>query len=622
MGLEGYILYLAMIFAPGVGFGELLGLWRPNSFLVERFAMAFGLGLGVDTVVLMIRTSGLSIGGLSLVGIDFGTLYAIILFGILAFFLSILIRRKVFFPTKPTRSDFAIFAIMAVQVVILLLYFQKYPIFPAFTSDDFHSHVLLAEDLLSGIVQYNGAGGVDYYYPIGGILYGGVHYQLASSFQFVNGEDLIVAQKTMAILAVLSSPLIYLAAFKITASRKAAVITTLIYALSATVWFTTIFDSGLYADFFGILASLFLIVAIALTISEPKGVSSWIVLVIATINLYMSHYSSLTLLLAIILLPIIQIVIIKKNRWTEVRPYLISSIIILIPAIVGVILFPTLIQLLVSLRGAGGQASLSGSTTLSNFISRVPFLQYIDIQLNNDLAFIVLLILSTVYLYRALEIQKPMLSVPVVWFFSLWIAAGGGQDAWRFSIEALVPLTIMAGFAIASLIPNRQGEKDRRKIQNTISNSWKAIAVLVICVGPILIGSWAQTVVSDSLTNVNLSAQSQSDVYNAIYWLNQNTPANNSGYLSVSDWRFTYSDVLTGQVIDYANVTTTPEAAIQMANIDGDNYIIVTNVVTYQVPLNPSQYPWNYFPGPYAANVTLIYSNPDVKIYNVTNIVG
>jgi hypothetical protein len=30
----------------------------------------------------------------------------------------------------------------------------------------------------------------------------------------------------------------------------------------------------------------------------------------------------------------------------------------------------------------------------------------------------------------------------------------------------------------------------------------------------------------------------------------------------------------------------------------------------------------NYFPGSYAPNVTLIYSNPDVKIYNVTNIVG
>ena len=56
-----------MIFAPRVGFGELLGLWRSNGSLVERFAMAFGLG--VDTLVLMIRTSGVSLSGVSLVNL-------------------------------------------------------------------------------------------------------------------------------------------------------------------------------------------------------------------------------------------------------------------------------------------------------------------------------------------------------------------------------------------------------------------------------------------------------------------------------------------------------------------------------------------------------------------------
>jgi len=81
LGLEGYVLYLAIIFAPGVGFGELLGLRRSNGTLVERIAMAFGLGIGIDTVVLAIRTSGLTLGNLSLTGVDYGTLYFIILVG-------------------------------------------------------------------------------------------------------------------------------------------------------------------------------------------------------------------------------------------------------------------------------------------------------------------------------------------------------------------------------------------------------------------------------------------------------------------------------------------------------------------------------------------------------------
>ena len=79
MGLEGYVLYLAMIFARGVGFGELFGLWRSNGSLVERVAMAFGLGRGIDTVVLAIRTSGFSLGTISLSGVDYGTVYFIIL---------------------------------------------------------------------------------------------------------------------------------------------------------------------------------------------------------------------------------------------------------------------------------------------------------------------------------------------------------------------------------------------------------------------------------------------------------------------------------------------------------------------------------------------------------------
>ena len=62
-----------------MGFGELLGLWRSSGTLVERIAMAFGLGIGIDTLVLAIRTSGLSLGSLSLTGVDYGTRYFIIL---------------------------------------------------------------------------------------------------------------------------------------------------------------------------------------------------------------------------------------------------------------------------------------------------------------------------------------------------------------------------------------------------------------------------------------------------------------------------------------------------------------------------------------------------------------
>ena len=66
---------------------------------------------------------------------------------------------------------------------------------------------------------------------------------------------------TVAPLTVLSPLLFYLAAQRLFASVAVSTITAAVYSLSATIWFSSIFNSGLYANFFGILASLFLIVA-------------------------------------------------------------------------------------------------------------------------------------------------------------------------------------------------------------------------------------------------------------------------------------------------------------------------------------------------------------------------
>ena len=50
----GYFVYLLFIFLPGLGFGELLNLWRSDEGLMERVGLARGLGLAVVTVVLMV----------------------------------------------------------------------------------------------------------------------------------------------------------------------------------------------------------------------------------------------------------------------------------------------------------------------------------------------------------------------------------------------------------------------------------------------------------------------------------------------------------------------------------------------------------------------------------------
>src|ERR1700730_258965 len=195
--LGGYVLYLLEIFLPGIGFGELLRIWKKEDSLIERLGIYFGLGLAINTIVLTIRTS--KIAGLS--GIDSYTIYGIIVLGLAALAISI-VRRKTFQLPRPARADLIVGILVAIQVLMVVLYFAKYPIFPEYQSQDYSVHIQIAQALISGA------------YPSipGGILYYGIHYQLASGILLIGGEPLITVRYIMAILVVLSQFLFYAAA--------------------------------------------------------------------------------------------------------------------------------------------------------------------------------------------------------------------------------------------------------------------------------------------------------------------------------------------------------------------------------------------------------------------------
>jgi hypothetical protein len=167
----GYTLYLLAIFLPGLGVGELLGLWRKGLGLSSRFAIAFGLGLSIDTFVLLIRTSGLSILGATLLGVDLNTVYFLFSIGIISLVVSLILKRRFLFPVKPVFIDYALVAIIAIQAIMIFLFFERYPIFPAFDSGDFHAHIFEARDTIAGTISYQrgvtgGPTGIEgYYYP-------------------------------------------------------------------------------------------------------------------------------------------------------------------------------------------------------------------------------------------------------------------------------------------------------------------------------------------------------------------------------------------------------------------------------------------------------------------------
>lgn len=594
MGAFGYLLYLAFIFLPGMGLGELLSIWKEDGKLVDQIAYSFALGLCVDTTVLAVRTAGVTS---LLKGLDVWTVGGTIAFGLGALLVSGLLRKKISWWVRPDKLDLAFLAILLIQGLMVLLYFQKYPIFPEYESQDYIVHVQNTLALISGT----------YTTIPSGVLYNGIYFQLAPSLLLVGGSPLVTVRWTMALLTILSTLLFYLAAQKLFSSRTSGVIVGVVYALSGTIWFGSVYNSGLYPNFFGIMASLFLIVAFLDVGLFPRSVGSWTVLVIAVITAYFSHYSTITVLPAVILFPFIDYLVRKRLN----RPLLVGAGLAVLPGIVGVLAYPSVVSKFIGLTTA--VAGISGTTFLSGLLSSVPVLSYMALEVTYDLGFGVLVILVLFYLWRSATLKSPSLAIPIVWFVTLLIVSPFNVGAWRFSYEALVPFTLMASFAIFLLLP--KVEPRRRRRPRSSSAYWKVGLVLVIILVSVLAGSWGSMLVSDAATNTGLFAQNQSYVNESIFWLGANTPQNSS-YVSVSDWRFVYTSLLISRETTYSFVSE-PSTALKLAAQVNAQFIIVTNQVTESVPPVPSLFPWNNFPTESNSNLTLVYQNPDVRIYKI-----
>jgi hypothetical protein len=597
--LLGGLVYIAGIILPGLGIGEAIAVWKPQDSLVERFAKTLGLGLSIDAILLFLSTSGITVFGVRLIGVSIGTVYALSIGGLILIVASVAVRRAFRFPVRPTRIDLGVLLLMLIQTYMLFLYFQRFPIFPEYPSGDFLQYLHIAEDLASGAVTSGTTS----------ILYFGIHYQLAAAITAIGGEPLVTIRWTMAALAVLSTPIWFLAAKKLFGKTKVSLIIVTIYSLTATIWFGTIFNAGLYSNFYGILSTIFFL-SIICEVQAQEGRSRWwIPFVLSLGNLYLSHYSSLTVLPALVAVPIIA----RFLSPDQFKRYAAAATVPFLPALIIVPLYPGLVTSLLNIATqAGSGQALVGSTPLATALSSFPVIGFIATEVTDDIATAALFLFFLLYFYFLRNSREPRMFIAPIWFFSLVVAAPFNTTAWRFSFEAIVPLTLMAGYSIATLIPERVSQKKVRKTGKRWGQS-VVLAVIMILLAPVMIGSWGQNLVQTATSDTQSQALIQNEVYDAILWL-QNHTSTNSTYLSVSDWRFTYTNYMINRHAFY-RYTNSPSQGIEFAIAVGANYIIVTNYVTENIPPVAQYFPWNTFPG--GSNMTLVYDNPDVRIFHV-----
>jgi len=593
----GYALYILEIFLPGLGLGEVLSLWKREDSLAEKLGLAFGLGLAFDTLVLAVRTSGVSVLGENLRGVDLPTIYFILAAGSVALAVSWLRKKRLDVLGMPAWSDLAVALLTIILGTMAAMYFAKYPIFPAFASQDPGLYTGIAQGLVSGAVTS---------LP-GGVLYYGVHLQLASSLLLVGGEPLVAVQRTMGVLVVLSPLVVYAACRRIFASSRAGLVTVTIYVLSGTIWFDSVFDAGLYANFFGILASLFFVVAFLQVSQGIRSIRSWLVFSFALFMVYLSHYSSVTVFPALLILPLVAFALGGR----DVGRYLIPGVAALVPAAVALVAytnFPAILRL--ALSGPGAQ-TLLGHTTLSDALSALPVLGYIGLLISNDFAFVILLLLAGISVRSSIVSKKAPSLLPCMWLLSLLFVAPLNENAWRFSYEALVPLTIMAGYGISLVLPRRiTGSGKGQKLIVAL--------ILILLLSPMVVGSWGQREVTDALTDTGTWAKTEQEVYSAMYWLKNSTPAD-SRYLSVTDWRFLYTDLILGRATNYT-YTPEPSNGLTLANQDGDQFIVVAYYVTPPSNLSSNSFQqYTLFSYEYqgSPHLSLVFSNDDVRVFEV-----
>lgn len=586
----GFVAYLGAVFLPGLGLGELLGLWRANDDLGQRVALAFGLGLVADTVVLAIKTRGLGFLGTVARRIDPITVFSLLVAGLGLLLVSMVWRRKFVFLKRPEMNDLSLLIIVVMTALMVVLYLQKFPIFPEFQSGDYSQHVIYVEKLLDG-TRLSG---------FGGLLYFGVEYQLAMADAMVGGQALVTIRQAMAILVILSPLLVYLVSSELFRNKWAALASTAVYSISSTVWFISVFDSGLYANFFGVLISIFFVTAFSMLVSSKRRVL-WIVFLLALFAAYFSHYSTLTVMPSLLVLVLVQ----YKRARSEVMTYFYPAAISIGPVLIGALAYPTLTATLLGyVSNAGG--TISGSTTVSNLLSFDPVLRYMAVEALNDWGFVLLLALGVCYTYGCLKSKNTLLLIFPLWFLSLVLFAPLNIGAWRFSYEALVPLTLMSGFGIYAVV--RYLFARRVPVARVLKP-----ALVALLLATIFYGSWGQNVVVGSLSNPGVSATQQRDVYNAIYWLKNNTPIN-STYLSVTDWRLTYTNLLIGRPTFYKYFSDQNQTMDYAKGI-GAEYVLITRQVTLPVPPLQAYFPWYSFQN--ESGFTQIYSNGDVRIYQV-----
>lgn len=598
--LLGYVEFLLLLFLPGMAFMEIFQLGGDYSF-AERLGLCFGLSMAVDVLVLAFRTSGVLIGSQLMVGIFPGTLELMLGASVVALAAPVILRRRFTLWVKPERLDLYVLGLVLAQALLVVAHFYKYPIFPQFSSVDFTQHVEITASLQSGQTTM---------FP-GGILYYGAHLLMASLVALSGDIVLVATQYAMGIIAVLSPLLVFVAVGSLVRSKRVGLVATLLYVSTGFVWFGSVFNAGLYANFYGILSILLLFAIVPAVLKQPRSTGVWVALALAVGSGYFSHYSYVTVIPALLALPVAIFVLERKVS----LPAVAISAVVVVPGAVGAVLKPDLVTLLIQFVTASGGANITGNTFLTKYLAWWPVLRYVVAEVTDDLGAVVTLALAALGVYIVFRSKNPLAWVLVVWLLAILVVAPFSETAWRFSYMALVPLLILAAVGFDRLIPEQVDRRLRQRskvVGRREERRWRLGALALVFL-MLFVDSWSWQLLADAATDGGASNQTQHGILLAMSWMDANTPPN-ANVASITDSDFDYYQLVYGRESGFAPLASPSEIVAASNGTSAPTYVVLTTYGNVALT-NGSENPFSVYPND--ANFQLDYNESGVLIYQL-----
>ena len=398
----------------------------------------------------------------------------------------------------------------------------------------------------------------------------------------------------------------------VTESKRIGLLATFLYVVTGFVWFGSVFNAGLYANFYGILSILLIFILVPVVLKSPRNPLVWVAFAVAIGNGYLSHYSFVTIIPALAAIPVAVLILERRFSW----PHVAIPLALLAPAGIVVAFRPELVGLMLQFVQAQGGGSINGNTSLSQALTGWPVLRFVVVEITNDVASVIILVLASAGGYFALRGRKPLAWIVVVWLIALLAVAPLSDAAWRFSYMALVPILVLACYAIDWMTPVlKPPELRRSKMRPKRYTRRYRLGFLGIVFILLVVNSWSWSLVGDARSTGGPTGETQRGILASMEWMNSTLPRP-SNVDSVTDFDYSYFYFLySGRNAGYAPLVTPDEVVAASSGSSVPVYAILTEVGTFGGIPSGSQSPFSLFSSDSRFN--LVYNESGVVIYQL-----